>query len=165
MRSARMSIFRPFTNRRFGEKSFRDPKIEKCVLRQTRLRGVMVDLPCPFRVVVLVVEDAPLTRMLVADVLSEAGFDVLVAENADEAIRILECRQDVRIVFTDIDMPGSMDGLKLATFVRGRWPPIEIVVTSGHREVSESELPSRSVFIPKPYRHDKVVETLRDLAL
>jgi len=124
----------------------------------------MANPRAPTKAVVLVVEDEPLVRMLVAGTVEEAGFDVLEAGNADEAVRILESRPDVRIVFTDIDMPGSMDGLKLAAAIRGRWPPIEIVLTSGHRYVAAIELPERSVFIPKPYKGDRVVETLRQLA-
>jgi len=116
------------------------------------------------KVAVLIVEDEPLVRMLAVDVVEDAGFEVLEAGNSDEAVRILESRPDVRIVFTDIDMPGSMDGLKLAAAVRGRWPPIEIVVTSGHCDVSPNELPERSVFFPKPYGLEQVVATLRKLA-
>jgi DNA-binding LytR/AlgR family response regulator len=67
---------------------------------------------------------------------------------------------DVRIVFTDIDMPGLMDGLKLAAFVRRRWPPIEIIVTSGNHRVSEGEFPERGVFLPKPYTRERVVAEL-----
>jgi DNA-binding NtrC family response regulator len=116
------------------------------------------------KVVVLIVEDEPIVRMVAAVTMEEAGFEVVEAGNADEAVRILESRADIRIVFTDIDMPGSMDGLKLAAAVRGRWPPIEIVITSGHRRVDPAELPERSVFIPKPYEPKRVVQILRRLA-
>src|SRR4029079_550967 len=84
---------------------------------------------------VLVVEDESLIRMDIVDCLEEAGFLIAEASNADEAINILQSRADIRLVFTDIHMPGSMDGLKLAAFVRKRWPPIKIIVTSGHTEV------------------------------
>jgi CheY-like chemotaxis protein len=124
----------------------------------------MANLPSPVKAIVLIVEDEPIARMFAADVVKKAGFKVLEAGNADEAVRILESRTDIRIVFTDIDMPGSMDGLKLAAAIRGRWPPIEIVITSGHRNVSLSELPERSIFFPKPYGIDRVVATLRKLA-
>ena len=80
---------------------------------------------------VLIVEDEPLVRFCAVQTVEEAGFDVIEAANADEAIAILESRQDIRVVFTDIHMPGSMDGLKLAHAVRDRWPPIKIIVTSG----------------------------------
>jgi CheY-like chemotaxis protein len=81
---------------------------------------------------------------------SAGGFDVVEAENADEAIVILEGRLDITVVFTDIQMPGSMDGLKLAAAIRGRWPPIKIVATSGLLKMSEDDLPSGSRFLPNP---------------
>ena len=82
------------------------------------------------RAVILVVEDELLIRMNAVEMIEEA-FEVVEAGNAEEAIVILEGRLDVAVVFTDIQMPGSMDGLKLAAVVRLRWPPIKIVATSG----------------------------------
>jgi CheY-like chemotaxis protein len=81
--------------------------------------------------VILIVEDEFLLRMDSAEVIENAGFEVIQAANADEAIAILTARPNIHVVFTDIQMPGSMDGLKLAEFVRKRWPPIKIVATSG----------------------------------
>jgi two-component system, response regulator PdtaR len=78
--------------------------------------------------------------------IGEAGFDVVEAGNADEAIAILEARPDIHVVFTDIQMPRSMDGLKLAEFVRGRWPPIKIAATSGLVSVGKDDLPEGSRF-------------------
>jgi CheY-like chemotaxis protein len=115
------------------------------------------------RPVVLIVEDEFLLRMNAAEMIGGAGFDVVEAGNADEAIAILEARPDIHIVFTDIQMPGSMDGLKLARFVRGRWPPIKIVATSGFVNVGKDDLPEGSRFLPKPYRPDQIVATLREL--
>jgi len=89
------------------------------------------------RPVVLLVEDEQLLRMDAVEMISSAGFDVVEAANADDAIEILEVRRDIVVVFTDIQMPGSMDGLKLARAVRGRWPPIKIVATSGLVDVGE----------------------------
>ena len=86
----------------------------------------------------LIVEDEFLLRMDAAEAIGAAGFEVIEAANADEAIEVLEARPDITVVFTDIQMPGSMDGLKLARAVRGRWPPIKIIATSGHLHVSES---------------------------
>jgi CheY-like chemotaxis protein len=106
--------------------------------------------------VVLVVEDEPLQRMMAVDLVLDAGFEVVEAWSADEAVTILESRSDIRIVFTDVDMPGSMDGLKLAAAIRDRWPPIEIIVTSGHMRMTEETLPERSVFFSKPYDTGKV---------
>lgn len=101
--------------------------------------------------VVLVVEDEPIISMWVEEALEEAGYTVLSANNADAAIRILEARLDITLVFTDIDMPGSMDGLKLAAFVRGRWPPMRIVIASGKHRPYPKDLPLNAVFLPKPY--------------
>jgi CheY-like chemotaxis protein len=115
------------------------------------------------RPVVLIVEDECMLRMNAAEMIGDAGFDVIEAGDADEAIAILEARPDIHIVFTDIQMPGSMDGLNLARFVRGRWPPIKIVATSGFVSVRKDDLPEGSRFVAKPYRPEQIVATLRDL--
>jgi CheY-like chemotaxis protein len=115
------------------------------------------------RPVVLIVEDEFLLRMNAAQMIGDAGFEVVEARDADEAIAILETRPDIRVVFTDIQMPGSMDGLKLARFVRGRWPPIQIVATSGFVKVGKDDLPEGSRFLPKPYRPEQIVATLREM--
>lgn len=85
-----------------------------------------------FGPVILIVEDEFLLRLDSAETIESAGFVVIQAANANEAIAILSARPDIHVVFTDIQMPGSMDGLKLARFFRDRWPPIKIVATSGH---------------------------------
>jgi CheY-like chemotaxis protein len=114
------------------------------------------------RPVVLIVEDEYLIRMDAADMIAAAGFDIVEARNADEAIAILERRFDISVVFTDVQMPGSMDGLKLAAAIRGRWPPIKIVATSG-LDIRESDLPRGSHFLRKPYNTAQIVGTLRQL--
>src|SRR5213080_323072 len=88
---------------------------------------------------VLIVEDEYLIRTHTAEAIRDAGFEVVEASNADEAIVTLESRREIRVVFTDVRMPGSMDGLKLAHAVRDRWPPVHIVATSGHYEFNERE--------------------------
>ena len=115
------------------------------------------------RPVVLIVEDEFLLRMNAAEMVGDAGFNVVEAGNADDAIAILEGRPDIRIVFTDIRMPGSMDRLKLARFVRGRWPPIKIVATSGFVSLGKGDLPEGSRFLPKPYRPEQIVAALREM--
>jgi CheY-like chemotaxis protein len=115
------------------------------------------------RPVVLIVEDELLLRMDAIDMIEAAGFEVVEAGHADEAIEVLESRRDITVVFTDIQMPGSMDGLKLARAVRGRWPPIKIVATSGHVEVSETDLPEGGRFLAKPYSSVQVAGVLREL--
>jgi CheY-like chemotaxis protein len=115
------------------------------------------------RPVVLIVEDELLLRMNAVDMIAAAGFEVVEAGNADEAIEILEARRDITVVFTDIQMPGSMDGLKLARAIRGRWPPIKIVATSGHVGVAETDLPEGGRFLPKPYGPAEVGDVLREV--
>jgi CheY-like chemotaxis protein len=113
---------------------------------------------------VLIVEDEPLIRMDTVFVIESAGFDVYEASSADQAISILETHPDIRVIFTDVHMPGSMDGLKLAHYVRGRWPPIKIIVTSGRVRIREQDLPSGSVFFDKPYRPEQIAHKLREMA-
>ncbi len=115
------------------------------------------------RPVVLIVEDEFLLRIDAVEMVRAAGFEVVEAANADEAIEVLESRRDITVVFTDIQMPGSMDGLKLARAVRGRWPPIKIVATSAHLDVSETDLPEGGRFLPKPYSPVAVTGLLREL--
>ena len=101
---------------------------------------------------VLVVEDEFLVREVIQTELEDAGYEVVVAENADVAIGALEARSDIHLVFTDIDMPGSMDGLKLAAYVRDRWPPVHIIITTGKDKPRE---------IPKRYVVQTVVDAVR----
>ncbi len=103
--------------------------------------------------------------MNAVEMLRDAGFEVIEAVNADEAIMILESGSTIEIdvVFTDIQMPGSMDGLKLAAAIRKRWPPIKIVATSGILKVGEDDLPAGSRFLPKPYSPSQIVVTLQEL--
>ncbi len=113
------------------------------------------------RQVVLVVEDDPLLRMMAVDLVEDAGFDAVEACGADEAMEILDSRHDIDVLFTDVDMPGSMNGVGLANWARRTNTPLGIVVTSGHHNPAEVSLPERSVFFPKPYDFTKVVDTLR----
>jgi len=115
------------------------------------------------RSVVLVVEDENLVRMSALEMVEEAGFEAIAASNADEAIRILESRSDIRAVFTDVHMPGSMDGLRLARVVRDRWPPVALIVTSGQTSVPESDLPKGGRFLHKPYAPTQIEATLQEL--
>ena len=112
---------------------------------------------------VLVVEDEILIRMAIADSIEEGGFKVYEAATADQAIALLERHPDIRVLFTDIDMPGTMDGLKLAIAVRHRWPPVKILITSGHIKIRPEELPVEGKFFAKPYDAAKVVSAMRDL--
>jgi CheY-like chemotaxis protein len=123
-------------------------------------------MPCCTRMpVVLIVEDEPLVRVGACNMIEDAGFEVIEAASADEAIRILESRSDIRVVFTDVHMPGTMDGLRLAHAVRGRWPPIKIIVTSGREVLTQHDLPEGGRFFAKPYNPIQLRDTLRAWAL
>ena len=115
------------------------------------------------RPVVLVVEDEFLIRISAVEIIEDAGFEVLQAADANEALEILQVRTDIRVIFTDIHMPGSMDGLKLAHAVRDRWPPIKIIATSGRVNVRIDDLPEGGRFLPKPYHPGEIARTLREL--
>ena len=113
--------------------------------------------------VVLIVEDEPLIRMYAADLLEDAGFDVAEATSARAALAILEKRNgDVAALFTDVDMPGDMNGLELAGIVYSRWPHIAILVTSGVVRMVGA-LPGGGVFLGKPYAAAAPVQILREL--
>jgi DNA-binding NtrC family response regulator len=98
--------------------------------------------------------------MSALELVGTAGFEGIGVESADEAIAILEARTDIRLVFTDVEMPGTIDGLKLAHYIRERWPPIHLIVASGRSIVEESQLPARSRFFSKPYDANAIVEEM-----
>src|SRR5450755_135124 len=100
--------------------------------------------------VVLVVEDEMLLRMRAVDIVEDAGYTPVEAVDADEAVAILESRSDIALLFTDIQMPGSMDGLRLAHSVHDRWPPIKIILVSGQVKPTSIDIPADSLFFGKP---------------
>lgn len=110
---------------------------------------------------ILIVEDESLIRMAISDHLEEQGFNVVEARDAEQALVLLEARSDIEIIFTDVDLPGSMDGIELAHAVRDRWPPIRIYVTSGLWRLKSDELPDETTFVPKPYNADELVHQFR----
>lgn len=112
---------------------------------------------------ILVVEDEPLVSMALADDLETEGFGVLETANAAAAIKLLESRDDIRLIITDVDMPGTMDGLMLAAAVAKRWPPIRIIVVSGHRNVEITDIPDGSVFYSKPYRPADIIDSMNEM--
>jgi CheY-like chemotaxis protein len=113
--------------------------------------------------VVLVVEDEMLLRMQAVDMVEDAGYISVEAADADEAFAILESRTDIALLFTDIQMPGSMDGLRLAHAVYRRWPPIKIILVSGQLKLSSSDMPLDSRFFGKPLVSGKMVAEMRDM--
>lgn len=118
----------------------------------------------PLKPAVLVVEDDALIRMEAVDLCEEAGYRVYEARTAAEALKLLEAHGDIQILFTDVEMPGDMDGLKLAQDVSDRWPPIRIMVTSGKVKVGADDLPSDGLFFAKPYRPAGIVLALKTFA-
>ncbi len=103
------------------------------------------------KAVILIVEDSTLIRMGAVDLVLAAGYEALQASDADEAIRLLESRDDIDLVFTDVQMPGTMDGIKLSHYIRNRWPPVKLIVASGAAIIDEGSLPGGSSFFSKPY--------------
>jgi CheY-like chemotaxis protein len=113
--------------------------------------------------VALVVEDEPLILMETVDLLEDAGFTVLEAWNADSALSQLEQHGPVQLLFTDVQMPGSIDGIALAHEVKRRWPEAAVVVCSGNLKVDPEALPEGALFIDKPFTSTLVLETVRRL--
>lgn len=111
----------------------------------------------------LVVEDEALLRFTLAQNLETAGYKTYEAADAAEAIKVLEVRSDIRVVFTDVQMPGTMDGLELSRVVRDRWPPTVIVVTSGRCVPTKDEMASGALFMAKPYDPDTFEQVLADV--
>jgi CheY-like chemotaxis protein len=112
-------------------------------------------------ITILTVEDEFLVSEYLREVLEGAGYHVIATYNADEAIAVLESRNNIRVVITDINMPGSMDGLKLAAAIRGRWPPIKIIVTTGKGKPRDEEIPMQTLFVPKPYSASRVLAAVQ----
>lgn len=108
---------------------------------------------------VLVVEDEVVIREFIKEELEANNYTVIEANHAAEAIAVLEARPDIHLVFTDVDMPGSMDGLKLAAYVRDRWPPLHIIVTSGKSR--PLTIPANALFLAKPYRSESVIAAIK----
>lgn len=113
---------------------------------------------------VLVVEDEPIIRLGMALSIEDAGYEVVEAANADEAITRLSADDEVRVVVTDVDMPGSMDGIRLAHYVRRRWPPIQLLVISGKVGITPGQLPEGVPFMSKPYQEPQLLNTIQTLA-
>ena len=113
--------------------------------------------------VVLVVEDEPLVRLLAVDVLEEAGFEVIEAPTADCAVIVLDQRSDIRVVFTDVDMPGRLNGFQLARLVQDHHHRIGVIIGSGKCRPAEGDLAPGTIFLQKPYPLDTLVREVRRL--
>ena len=114
---------------------------------------------------ILVVEDQYLLRLGALDLVETAGFIGIGAANADEAISILEARQDIRIVLTDVEMRGTVDGVKLAHFVRERWPPVHLIIVSGKAVLQESRMRAGCKFYSRPYHDQPIIAKLQRLTV
>ncbi|MBV1688436.1 response regulator [Novosphingobium sp. G106] len=108
-------------------------------------------------VTVLIVEDETLVRMHGVDLLEEAGFQVIEAANADDALVLLRSHNEIGLLFSDIDMPGSMNGLELARAVHAEWPSMRLLLTSGHHNLTESSIPDDGKFVGKPWTEGKLI--------
>lgn len=113
------------------------------------LQAPYLSMQRPTRILVLLVEDEPLVRMIASESLEDAGYEVLEAANAAEALDAIRARSDVGVLFTDVNMPGSLDGLALAELVHAKWPDIRLVVTSGR--ALPRKVPDAGAFLTKPY--------------
>jgi CheY-like chemotaxis protein len=122
--------------------------------------AAVADRPAP---VILIVESEPDLRMAAVQFVKEEGFETLEAGDADQAIAILESRSEIAVLFTDIDMPGSMNGLKVVRVVSIRWPAIEILIASGHVRLPPADLPPSGRFLGKPYRAEAMMAELHSL--
>ena len=113
--------------------------------------------------VVLVVEDEMLLRMRAVDMVEDAGYIPVEAADADQAVAILESRSDIALMFTDIQMPGSMDGLGLAHSVHERWPPIKIIMVSGKLKLANTDIPTDSRFFEKPFEAGEMIAEMQSM--
>ena len=122
--------------------------------------GAKVAQSAKLKDLVLVVEDEALIRMNSADVIRDLGLDVIEAVDADHAVSLLESVPGITVLFTDVQMPGSMDGVLLAAVVRERWPPIALLITSGKLSPPTADMPTGAGFILKPYSRLQLKEKL-----
>ena len=111
--------------------------------------------------VVLVVEDEPLLRMTAVDILEDAGFTVLEAANGDEGLALLRARPDVRALFTDVHMPGSLDGVALAWRASSEFPRVGVIIVSGKAAPAPAAQPPGALFLPKPYAAASIVRHIQ----
>ena len=118
----------------------------------------------PARKTVLIAEDEALIRLMAVEALADAGFHIIEAEHTDEALAVLKAGADeIDLLFTDINMPGSMNGLELAHYVHSLWPRVALLIASGNAQPTRRELPPGGRFLTKPYAMDEVVEHVATL--
>ncbi len=120
----------------------------------------MVESPEHRNPLILVVDDEALLRLIAADVLEDGGYRVLEAADAGSALALLAEHQDVGVLFTDVNMPGDLDGIDLAREVHRRWPHVKLVITSGRVHPSGADLPDSGRFVAKPYSPQKLLQEI-----
>ena len=119
----------------------------------------------PDQILVLVAEDEELVRLIVVEALEDAGFEVFEAEHAEAALGVLQIHAPrIHVLFTDIQMPGAMDGLALAHHTAKNWPQVALLLTSARPRPHRRNLPEKCRFLAKPYRHEHVIRHIRELA-
>jgi CheY-like chemotaxis protein len=119
--------------------------------------------PLNSKAAILVVEDEALIRLWAADLLEENGFSVLEAKDAEAALKVLQSRPDVKLLFTDVQMPGSLNGIELAREVHARWPHVLLVITSGRERPMRAEIPDDGRFVAKPYSAEELLGHVNDM--
>ncbi len=115
------------------------------------------------KIVILVVEDDALVRMNALFLLEGLGYQVFEASNADEAMSLLQAHSEITIIFTDVQMAGSMDGLALARWAAGRWPPLRFIIVSGGKSPLVQEMPAGAIFLTKPYADATIKSSIAQL--
>jgi len=123
----------------------------------------MTETSMPARAVVLIVEDEPLVRMMVIELFEDEGFEVLEAADGDQALAIFRERRDVGLLFTDVEMPGSLDGYALARWAEVNRPAVKTVIVSGRAMPRAGDLPEGAAFVGKPYDHDDVMRRIQTM--
>lgn len=116
------------------------------------------------RLPVLIIEDEPVLRIEVIDMVERAGFEAVESTSVEDAIHTLEERLDIRIVYIDLDMPRGVKGIEIAAAIRDRWPPIDIILTAANFAKADLDLPARAEFYSKPIQHRDVVAAMRRMA-
>ncbi len=116
-----------------------------------QVREIILSKLLPAPTIILIVEDEPLLRVAATELIEDLGFKFFEAVNADDALRILEDHPEISIVFTDVQMAGTMDGLALASLATKRWPPLRFIIVSGGVTPTREQMPVEAVFLTKPY--------------
>lgn len=133
------------------------------LLQVWQVDNTMAQSPTPSQPTILVAEDNAILRLDASELLKDHGYTVVEAANADEAIKLMESRKDIRMLFTDIEMPPGCNGLELAYEVHNRWPKVLLVITSGRVEPARDEIADHGIFIRKPYKPNDLLAQIDEV--